>query len=68
MAVGPVLGGWLVEEVSWRIAFLITPAMAVVAIPIALGHVPESRDPEASRLDLAGAVLATAGLGGLVYA
>ena len=67
MAVGPVLGGWLVEEVSWRIAFLITPAMAVVAIPIALGHVPESRDPEASRLDLAGAVLATAGLGGLVY-
>jgi MFS family permease len=68
MAVGPVLGGWLVEEISWRIAFLITPAMAVVAIPIALGHVPESRDPEASRLDLAGAVLATTGLGGLVYA
>jgi EmrB/QacA subfamily drug resistance transporter len=67
MAVGPVLGGWLVEEVSWRAAFLITPAMAVVAIPIALGHVPESRDPEASRLDLVGAVLAATGLGGLVY-
>src|SRR5215211_2350968 len=42
--------------------------MAVVAIPIALQHVPESRDPEASRLDLVGAVLATSGLGGLVYA
>jgi MFS family permease len=68
LAVGPVLGGWLVEEVSWRAAFLITPAMAVVAIPIALRHVPESRDPEASRLDLAGAVLVTTGLGGLVYA
>jgi len=67
MAVGPVLGGWLVEEVSWRAAFLITPAMAVVAIPIALRHVPESRDPEASRLDLVGAVLAATGLGGLVY-
>ena len=67
MAVGPVLGGWLVEVVSWRAAFLITPAMALVAIPIALRHVPESRDPEAHRLDLVGAVLATAGLGGLVY-
>ena len=67
MAVGPVLGGWLVEEVSWRTAFLIAPAMAVVAIPIALWHVPESRDPEVHRLDLVGALLATTGLGGLVY-
>ena len=68
MAVGPVLGGWLVEEVSWRAAFLIVPAMAVVAIPIALWHVPESQDPEVRRLDLGGALLATSGLGGLVYA
>jgi EmrB/QacA subfamily drug resistance transporter len=67
MAVGPVLGGWLVEEVSWRTAFLITPVLAVVAIAIALRHVPESRDPEAHRLDLVGAVLATTGLGGLVF-
>ncbi|MEJ7815382.1 MAG: DHA2 family efflux MFS transporter permease subunit [Rubrobacteraceae bacterium] len=68
MAVGPVLGGWLVDEVSWRAAFLITPAMAVVAVPIALWHVRESRDPEARRLDLVGAILATSGLAGLVYA
>jgi EmrB/QacA subfamily drug resistance transporter len=68
MAVGPVVGGWLVEEVSWRAAFLISPAMAVVAIPIALWHVPESRDPELRKLDLLGALLATSGLGGLVYA
>ena len=68
MAVGPLLGGWLVEEISWRAAFLITPSLAVLAIPIALWHVPESRDPEARKLDLAGAVLATAGLAGLVYA
>ena len=67
MAVGPVLGGWLVEDVSWRAAFLISPAMALVAIPITLRHVPESRDPEARRLDLIGAALATIGLGGLVY-
>jgi predicted MFS family arabinose efflux permease len=58
----------LVEYVSWRAAFLMAPAMAVVAIPIALSHVPESRDPEARRLDLAGAILATSGLAGLVYA
>jgi EmrB/QacA subfamily drug resistance transporter len=68
MAVGPVMGGWLVEELSWRGAFLIVPTMAVVAIPIALRHVPESRDPVAHRTDLAGAVLATVGLSGLVYA
>ena len=67
MAVGPVLGGWLVDEVSWRAAFLITPALAMVAIPIALWHVQESRDPEAHMLDLAGAILATSGLAGLVF-
>src|SRR5829696_3773206 len=67
MAVGPVLGGWLVEDVSWRAAFLITPAMALVAIPIAVRHVPESRDPEAHKLDLVGAAIASIALGGLVY-
>jgi EmrB/QacA subfamily drug resistance transporter len=67
MAVGPVLGGWLVEDVSWRAAFLISPAMALIAIPITLRHVPESRDPEAHRLDLIGAAMATIALGGLVY-
>jgi EmrB/QacA subfamily drug resistance transporter len=67
MAVGPVLGGWLVEEVSWRAAFLIVPAVASAAIPIALWHVPESRDPEARTPELAGAILVTGGLAGLVY-
>jgi EmrB/QacA subfamily drug resistance transporter len=67
MAVGPVLGGWLVADVSWRAAFLLVPAMAFVAIPIALRHVPESRDPEAHKLDLIGAALATIALGGIVY-
>ena len=67
MAVGPVLGGWLVTDVSWRAAFLISPAMALVAIPIALWHVPESRDPEARGLDLVGAAIVTIALGALVY-
>jgi EmrB/QacA subfamily drug resistance transporter len=67
MAVGPVLGGWLVEEVSWRAAFLIVPALASTAIPIALWHVPESWDPASRRPDLVGALLATGGLAGLIY-
>src|SRR5918995_6980636 len=57
MAAGPILGGWLVEQVSWRAAFLITPSLAVVAIVIALWHVPESRDPKVHKLDLPGAAL-----------
>ena len=67
MAVGPLLGGLLVEEVSWRAAFLISPALAVAAIAVSSRHVPESRDPRARSLDLKGAALATLGLVGIVY-
>lgn len=67
MAVGPVLGGLLVENVSWRVAFLINPPVAALVLLVVLRHVPESRDPAAGRLDFTGAALATLGLGGLVY-
>ena len=67
MAVGPVLGGWLVENISWRAAFLINVLLALVTLLIVFRHVPESRDPEAARLDFGGALLGTAGLGALVY-
>jgi EmrB/QacA subfamily drug resistance transporter len=66
-AIGPVLGGYLVDNVSWRAAFLINVPLAIVVILIALRHVPESRDPDARKLDIPGAVLATLGLGGIVY-
>lgn len=66
-AIGPVLGGYLVDHVSWRAAFLINVPLAIAVILIALRHVPESRDPDARRLDIPGAVLATLGLGGIVY-
>jgi len=66
-ALGPILGGYLVENVSWRAAFLINVPLAVVVLYIVARHVPESRDPDARRLDLPGALLATLGLGGVVY-
>ena len=64
-AIGPVLGGWLVNH-SWRWAFFLTVPIAAVVF-ILLRHVPESRNPGARRLDLLGAALATVGLGGVVF-
>jgi EmrB/QacA subfamily drug resistance transporter len=66
-AIGPVLGGYLVDNVSWRAAFLINVPLAIAVLWIVFRHVPESRDPDARRLDIPGAVLATLGLGGVVY-
>jgi EmrB/QacA subfamily drug resistance transporter len=68
-AIGPFLGGWLVEAVSWRLVFFINLPLAALAIAIALRHVPESRTPRTpDRPDWPGAVLITAGLAGLVFA
>jgi EmrB/QacA subfamily drug resistance transporter len=68
-AVGPVLGGFLVDHFSWTWAFLINVPMALLVLWITWRHVPESRGASASGgLDFWGALLATAGLGGVVYA
>jgi EmrB/QacA subfamily drug resistance transporter len=68
-AVGPFLGGWIVEVGSWRLVFLVNLPVAALAIAVALRSVPESRDAGAARrLDAAGAVTAAAGLSGLTYA
>jgi EmrB/QacA subfamily drug resistance transporter len=66
-AVGPVLGGWLIEHASWRWAFFINVPFAAAVIVISLRHIPESRKNAARRIDWPGALLATAGLGGVVY-
>ena len=68
-ALGPVLGGYLVDHFSWTWAFLVNVPMALGVLAIAWTRVPESRNPKAStRLDVRGACLATLGLGGVVYA
>ena len=65
-ALGPPLGGWLIDTLSWRWIFFINLPLAVLVI-FFLTRVPESRDPQAGRLDFAGAALVTLGLGALTY-
>jgi EmrB/QacA subfamily drug resistance transporter len=67
LVLGPVLGGYLVENVSWRAVFFINIPLAIVIVAITFSHVPESKDEQARRLDLLGAALAAVGLGGLVF-
>jgi len=66
-AIGPVLGGWLIEHASWRWAFFLNVPLAIAVIAISLRHVPESRSAQSNRVDWTGAALATVGLGALVY-
>jgi EmrB/QacA subfamily drug resistance transporter len=69
-AIGPFVGGWLVGAGSWRMIFLVNVPLAIATVAVALRYVPESSDPAASRgrIDLAGAALTAAGLGGISWA
>jgi EmrB/QacA subfamily drug resistance transporter len=67
-ALGPFLGGWLVEVGSWRFIFLINVPLALLVMWVAARHVPESRNPAAAReLDVTGVLTGAVGLGGLTY-
>jgi len=67
-AVAPLIGGWLVGSAGWPAIFYINLPLALGAIFLAVRFVAESREPGAGRTDYAGALLATAALGGLTYA
>ncbi len=67
-ALGPVVGGWLVQHASWRWAFFLNAPLAVIVLGVLFWHVPESRDEDMKGgLDWQGALLTTIGLGAIVY-
>jgi EmrB/QacA subfamily drug resistance transporter len=67
MAIGPVLGGWLIEHLSWRWAFFLNVPLAAVVIVVSLRYVPESHSERRGRIDWPGAITATFSLTGLVF-
>jgi EmrB/QacA subfamily drug resistance transporter len=67
-AVGPFLGGWLIDAFSWRWVFLVNVPLAIVAVAITLRHVPESRADTNQPIDGWGAFLAAVGLTAVCWA
>ena len=67
-AIGPFIGGWLVQSVSWRLIFGINIPIAAAVVAVTWRHVPESHDTEATgRIDTTGGLFVTLGLIGLTY-
>jgi EmrB/QacA subfamily drug resistance transporter len=67
-AIGPILGGWLVQTAGWRWVFLLNLPLAAVVVAVTVRHVPETRDMAArGGFDVAGAALAALALAGLTY-
>jgi EmrB/QacA subfamily drug resistance transporter len=67
IALGPIVGGWLLEASGWRSIFFAMSPVAAVAGVLVAGWVPTSRDPHAPRTDRAGFALSTATVGLLIY-
>ncbi len=67
-AIGPFVGGWLIEHASWRWIFLVNVPLAAVVVVVALRCVPESSDPEAVRkVDVPGALTGVLWLAALTF-
>jgi EmrB/QacA subfamily drug resistance transporter len=67
IAIGPLVGGWLIQAASWRLVFFINLPLAL-AVVVLSRFVPETRDPDAGPVDAAGAALAALALGGVTFA
>jgi len=67
MAAGPLLGGWLVDQVSWRAIFLLNVPLAIAAAGLALRFGCESSDPHANQLDRSGAATVALGLAAITW-
>jgi EmrB/QacA subfamily drug resistance transporter len=67
IAVGPIVGGWLLEQFSWQSVFFALVPMAALAVVLVAIAVPTSRDPEAPPADRPGLVLSTAAMAALIY-
>lgn len=67
-AIGPVVGGWLIEHVSWRAVFVLNLPLAAIVVLLSWRYMDESHDPaRTSQIDWLGGVLAVIGLGGVVF-
>lgn len=67
-AIGPVIGGWLIENVSWRAAFFVNVPLAAIVLLLSLRFMQESSDPSRTKaIDWMGAILGVLGLGGIVF-
>jgi EmrB/QacA subfamily drug resistance transporter len=67
-AIGPVVGGWLIQHVSWRAAFFVNVPLAAIVVMLSLRFMDESRDhARTARIDWMGALLGVLGLGGVVF-
>ncbi len=64
---GPVLGGWLAGLGLWRIIFFLNIPLSILVFIVIIAKVPESKNPDAKKLDVWGAVLVTLGLAGITY-
>jgi len=67
IALGPIVGGWLLESFSWTSIFMAMAPVAAVAVALVAVSVPASKNPESARVDLAGLVLSAATMGLLVF-
>ncbi|MGX9790673.1 MFS transporter [Mycobacterium sp. MMS18-G62] len=67
-AIGPILGGVLTDSLGWRYIFWLNAPVGVVALLMTYRYLPESRDPDAARIDIPGQTLAMIGLGALTIA